>query len=74
MSSDSDDSDASEIIPNSKKLCTLVFPWGKYEMQVLPMGLCNGPDVFQEKMSMLFEELDYVRTHIDDSLEPQKVI
>ena len=39
---------------SSKKLCTLIFPWGKYEMQSLPMGLCNGPDVFQEKMSKLF--------------------
>ena len=35
-------------------------------MQVLPMGLCNGPDVFQEKMSTLFQELQCVRTHIDD--------
>ena len=30
----------------SKKLYTLIFPWGKYEMQSLPMGLYNGPDVF----------------------------
>ena len=61
-----------ELHPDSKKLCTLVFPWGKYEMQVLPMGLCNGPDVFQEKMSTLFEELDFVRTYIDDLLVTTK--
>ena len=53
-------------------MCTLVFPWGKCETQVLPMGLCNGPDVFQEKMSELFEDLEFVRTHIDDLLMTTK--
>jgi hypothetical protein len=57
-----------ELSPNSKRLCTLVFPFGKYEMQRLPMGLCNSPDIFQEKMSELFEGLDFVRTYIDDLL------
>ena len=57
-----------QLHPDSKKLCTLVFPWCKYEMQVLPMGLCNGLDIFQEKMSGLFMELEYVRTCIDDLL------
>ena len=52
----------------SKKLCTLIFPWGKYEMQCLPMGLCNSPDIFQEKMSELMYDLDFVRTYIDDLL------
>jgi hypothetical protein len=52
----------------SKRLCTLVFPWGKYEMQCLPMGLCNSPDIFQEKMSELMDGLDYVRAYIDDLL------
>ena len=57
-----------ELSPESKKLCTLVFPFGKYEMQRLPMGLCNSPDIFQEKMSELFDGLEYVRTYIDDLL------
>jgi hypothetical protein len=42
-----------ELSPNSKRLCTIVLPWGKYEYQKLPMGLCNSPDIFQEKMSTL---------------------
>ena len=37
-------------------------------MQRLPMGLCNSPDIFQEKMSELMEGLDFVRTYIDDLL------
>ena len=53
---------------DSRKLCTLIFPWGKYEMQCLPMGLCNSPDIFQEKMSILMQDLEYVRTYIDDLL------
>ena len=34
------------------------------------MGLCNSPDVSQEKMNELFEGLDFVRAHImtDDLL------
>lgn len=52
----------------SAKMCTLVFPWGKYEMSALPMGLCNSPDIFQEKMSDLMKGLDFVRTYIDDLL------
>ena len=52
----------------SKKICTLIFPWGKYEMQCLPMGLCNSPDAFQEKMSTLMDDLEFVRTYIDDLL------
>ena len=32
------------------------------------MGLCNSPDIFQEKMSKLMQDLDFVRTYIDDLL------
>ena len=41
---------------------------GKYEYQRLPMGLCNSPDIFQEKMSQLMMDLDFVRVYIDDLL------
>ena len=32
------------------------------------MGLCNSPDIFQEKMNELFYVLDYVRKYIDSLL------
>ena len=51
-----------------KFLCTIVMPWGKYEYQRLPMGLCNSPDIFQEHMSELFWDIEYVRAYIDDLL------
>lgn len=54
--------------PMSRSYCTIVLPWGKYEYQALPMGLCNSPDIFQEKMSELMEGLNFVRTYIDDLL------
>ena len=54
-----------KLCPFSRKLCTIVLPWGKYEYQKLPMGLCNSPDIFQEKMNDLFAGLDYVRAYID---------
>jgi hypothetical protein len=57
-----------ELSPHSKKLCTIVLPWGKYEYQKLPMGLCNSPDIFQEKMNELFYGFEDVRAYIDDLL------
>ena len=32
----------------------------------MPIGLCNSPDIFQEKMNELFHGLEYVRAYIDD--------
>ena len=32
------------------------------------MGLCNSPDIFQERMSELFIGFDFVREYIDDLL------
>ena len=57
-----------ELSPLSKEMCTIVLPWGKYEYQKLPMGLCNSPYIFQEKMSTLFHDLESVRAYIDDLL------
>jgi len=57
-----------ELSPRSRELSTLVLPCGKYEYLRLPMGLCNSPDIFQEKMSSLMEDLEFVRAYIDDLL------
>ena len=32
------------------------------------MGLCNSPDVFQEKMNKLFAGFEYVQEYIDNLL------
>ena len=57
-----------ELSADAKELCTIVLPFGKFEYQRTPMGLCNSPDIFQEKMNELFEGLDFVRAYIDDLL------
>lgn len=56
------------LTPNASRLCTIVLPWGKYEYLRLPMGLCNSPDIFQEKMSELMQGLEFVRAYLDDLL------
>ena len=61
-----------ELTPNSSRLCTIVLPWGKYEYLRLPMGLCNSPDIFQEKMSELMVGLEFARAYIDDLLVVSK--
>ena len=61
-----------ELTPNSARLCTIVLPWGKYEYVRLPMGLCNSPDIFQEKMSDLMQGLEFARAYIDDLLVVSK--
>ncbi len=55
------DSDAS-------KICTIIFPWGKYSYKQLLMGIAGSQDIFQEMMSKLMESLEYVRAYLDDLL------
>jgi Reverse transcriptase (RNA-dependent DNA polymerase) len=52
----------------AKQLCPIVLPWVKYEYQRHLMGLCNSPDIFQEKMSVLMVDLEHVCAYIDDLL------
>ena len=57
-----------ELTPDASKLCTIVLPWGKYEYCKLPMGLCNSPDIFQEKMNELFAGFEGAMAYIADLL------
>ena len=56
------------LSPESHQLCTIVLPWGKYSYNKLPMGLCNSPDIFQEKMNELFSGFEEVLVYIDNIL------
>jgi hypothetical protein len=60
------------LTPYASTLCTVVLPWGKYEYLRLPMGLCNSPDIFQEKMSELMFGLEFARAYLDDLLVVSK--
>jgi hypothetical protein len=54
--------------PDASRICTVIFPWGKYSYKRLPMGIAGSPDIFQSKMSELIEDLEYVRAYIDNLL------
>ena len=62
-----------ELSDKYKELCTIINQWSKYEYQRLPMGLCNSPDIIQEKMSELFVGFDIVCVYIDDLLHVTKI-
>jgi len=52
----------------SQKLCGTAVPWGLYQYTVLPMGICNAPDIFQSIMMRLLGDLEHVHCYIDDIL------
>ena len=54
--------------PDASRICTIIFPWGKYSYKRLPMGVAGSPDIFQSKMSELMAALEFVRTYLDDLL------
>ena len=56
------------LTPAASRLCTIVLPWGKYEYTRLPMGVKCSPDIFQERMSDLFQGMEFVRAYLDDLL------
>jgi hypothetical protein len=45
---------------NHRSYVSFVMPWGKYQYKRLPMGIKVAVDVFQEVMTELFSDLDYV--------------
>jgi len=54
--------------PDASRICTNIFPWGKYSYKQLPIGIAGSPDIFQAKMSELMMALEYVETYLDDLL------
>ena len=54
--------------PDASRICTIIFPWGKYSYLHLPMGISGSPDIFQGKMSQLMMVLEYVTAYLDDLL------
>jgi hypothetical protein len=46
--------------PAASKMCTIIFPWGKYSYKRLPMGFRSSADIFQTQMMDLMASLEYV--------------
>ena len=52
----------------SSKLCTFNTPYGRYRFTRLPFGIKSAPEVFQQCMSELFEDIEGVKAIVDDLL------
>ncbi len=54
--------------PMASKMCTIIFPWGKYSYKRLPMGFGGSADIFQAQIMDLMASLKFVQAHMDDLL------
>ena len=48
------------------KLCTILLPWRKYQYQYLPVMFSIFVDIFQKKMSTLFQNMMHMCIYIDN--------
>jgi len=52
----------------ASSICTIIQPWGKDNYERLTMCIAGSLDIFQEKISNLMRQLEFVHTYIDDLL------
>ena len=52
----------------SSKLTSFVTPFGKYCYLRLPMGICNAPELFHQRMLEAFSDIPGVEVYLDDVL------
>ncbi|RWR98464.1 hypothetical protein B4U79_04942, partial [Dinothrombium tinctorium] len=57
-----------ELDEESSTLCTFTTIWGRYRFKRLPFGIKSAPEVFQQVINQIFQDLDGVITYIDDLL------
>jgi hypothetical protein len=53
---------------NAKQLCVISLPWGLYRYEVLPQGIKPATDIFQQRMNLLYSDMNNVNTFLDDTM------
>jgi hypothetical protein len=47
--------------PAASKMCSIIFPWGKYSYKGLPMGFGGSADIFQAQIMDPMASLEFVQ-------------
>jgi hypothetical protein len=55
-----------ELDKESRNICTIITPFGKYKYLRLPMGLKCSPDIAQALMENVLSDIDDANVYIDD--------
>ena len=50
----------------SRQLCGIILPWGKYSYARLPQGLMPSSDIFQSYMMKIFGDFEDIIVYIDN--------
>ena len=54
------------LSPASQDMTTIVTEFGKFRYNCLPMGICASGDIFQTKVNKLLDDIEVVKTYIND--------
>jgi hypothetical protein len=54
--------------PMATKMCTIIFPWGKYSFNRLPMGFGGSADMLQAQIMDLMASLEFLQAYMGNLL------